>query len=44
MNLKEWCIVLILPLFCIFGMAQCTYDNYVKWKVAQAAIHIKNQN
>lgn len=30
-----------IPLLCLvilgIGPAQCTYDNYVKWKVAQAA-------
>ncbi|MDV7446158.1 hypothetical protein R4514_05235 [Acinetobacter baumannii] len=37
MSFKEWCIVLILPAIVLFGVAQCSYDNYVKWKIAKAA-------
>ncbi|HCA4906084.1 hypothetical protein [Acinetobacter baumannii] len=36
-----WKFYLLMIAILLIGPAQCTYDNYVKWKVAQAAIHVK---
>lgn len=36
-----WKYYLLCIAFLLIGPTQCAYDNYVKWKVAQAAIHIK---
>lgn len=37
MSFKEWCIVLVLPVLVLLGVAQCSYDNYVKYKISKAA-------
>lgn len=36
-----WKYYLLMLAILAIGPTQCAYDNYVKWKVAQAAIHIK---
>lgn len=38
---SAWKYYLLMLAILLIGPTQCAYDNYVKWKVAQAAIHIK---